>query len=116
MPTTEDTIETSKLPLNKGHKRSQSNTMDYSHSSAVTATAVHRRSRSFDINLLAYEKIDKLSANNVDRDFSSVAGKGDEQDEENLQQEEQQQSQLTASHLCQDEVDFSFMFGKWKGM
>ena len=114
MPTTEDTIDTvSRWPLNKGHKRSQSNTIDYSHSSAATATVVHRRSSSFDV---VYEKIKKLPASDVDGDFLSMVRKDDKQDKEHLQQEEEhQQPQLTASRLCRDEVDFSSMFGKWKG-
>ena len=94
----------------KGHKRSRSNTIDYCHltkSSATKGTAVrHRRSSSCDVNLVLYKKTDQPPATEVESNSSGV--KDDEQEEE-------QKKQLTALNQMQDEVDFSSMFGKWKG-
>ena len=117
-----------------GHKRSQSNTTDCSHlTNSATANAVrhrrssslvtscttnavrHRRSSSLDVNLLLYKDTGKLLiATEVDSDSPlTISVKDVEQEEE--QQEEQQQSRRTTLPPLQDEVDFSSMFGKWKG-
>jgi len=86
---------------NKGHKRSQSsNAMDYS----TTVVVRHRRSNSFDINLLV-QKTNKP----VNRMETEAVVKDGEQEE---QEEEQQTS---SSDLLHDEVDFTSMFGIWKG-
>ena len=112
--------------FSKGHKRSRSNTMDYSHCSVTTATGTHRRSSSFDVNLLVHEKTNKSTDNEIDSNSPLVTMKSDKQQQQQQQQQqeqqqwqqppqEQQQTQVTTSDLFQDEVDFSSMFGKWKG-
>ena len=118
-PTAESVI--AKWSFSKGHKRSRSNTMDYSHSSTTTATATHRRSSSFDVNLLVHEKTNKSTGNEIDSKSPLVTEKRDKQQQQEQQQQqppqEQQQAHVTTSdHLFQDDVDFSSMFGKWKGM
>ena len=120
-PTAESMIAVvPRWPLSKGHKRSRSNTTDYSHSSATTATVRHRRSSSLDVNLLVCEKTNKsTTSNEVDSNSSLATVKSDEQQQERPPQQQQQQQQqhlqLTTSDIFQDDVDFSSMFGKWKG-
>lgn len=102
----------------KGHKRSRSNTVDYSHltnSSATTAATVrHRRSSSLDVNILLYKHANNPPATEIESDSPlTMIVKDDEQEEE--QQQEQQQGRLPSLQPLEDEVDFSSMFGKWKG-
>ena len=101
-----------------GHKRSRSNTTDYSHltSSSTTTTSIvrHRRSSSLDVNLLLYKNTNKYPAAEADNDSPlTISVKDVEQEEE--QQKEQEQPQPATLHPLQDEVDFSSMFGKWRG-
>ena len=113
MPTADNMMSAvSRWSLSKGHKRSRSNTMDYSHSSAPTATVSHRRSSSCDVNLLEYKNTNESTAREVESSSPLVPVKSDKQQQE----QEPQQQQQPQSDLFQDDVDFSSMFGKWKGM
>ena len=104
-----------------GHKRSRSNTTDYSQltSSSTSTTATnaatvrHRRSSSLDINLLLYKNTNKPLVTEADNDSPlTISVKDVEQEEEQQQKEQPQPATL---HPLQDEVDLSSMFGKWKG-
>ena len=105
------TPNTTTLPRwahNKGHKRSKSsNIMDYS----TNVVVGHRRSNSFDVNLLAYKNNTLTTVNAVDSDFPSPVVKDGEQEEEQVEE----QKQATPSDLLHDDVDFTGMFGIWKG-
>ena len=92
----------------KGHKRSRSYTVDYLIPSSTNIRR-HRRSNSLDI---IYKKTNKpIVVHELESNSSLTIAKDVEQQEE----EQQEQRQSTPSDMFHDEVDFSSMFGKWKG-
>lgn len=100
----------------KGHKRSRSSTMDY-RCLTSEVTVRHKRNSSLDINLFEYKKIDNPTVTDEVENSLPLPVVQDNAQEEWQQQQQQQEEeeQVTTSDPLEDEVDFSSMFGKWKG-